>query len=201
MNLKNIFIYLIKIIIQLFIIFFSFLSIKYSLKRNTLNNYPNFIKCNFCKNIIKVNKNDLLLINKKTKIENILILIQIIPFLRNNLFLNLHDNKSLFRILKNIFSVNIIGNYEIRIKKTDIYYIIKNFNEILNFKWEILPKIEIINSVRFIINNYYNEVCLDIFDKILNFNFESYILINKQKLSYKDIKILMSKLLFIFIYS
>lgn len=68
-----------------------------------LNNYPNFIKCNFCKNIIKVNKNDLLLINKKTKIENILILIQIIPFLRNNLFLNLHDNKSLFKILKNIF--------------------------------------------------------------------------------------------------
>ena len=190
---------LIKIFFLLFIIFVFFVNFKYNLKDNILNNYPYFIKCNFCKNINVLDNNDLLLINKNTKIENILILIQIIPFLKNNLFLNLQNNKNLFIFLKNIFFEKIVGKFKIKINKNDIYYIINHFNEILNYRWEIFPKIEIINSVRYIINNYYNEFCLDIFDKILNLNLEHYLQNKKDILSYKDIKILISKFFCIYL--
>ena len=48
--------------------------------------------------------------------------------------------------------------------------------------------------VRYIINNYYNESFLEIFDKALNLNLRLYIQNKKNKFSLKEIKQLMSKL-------
>ena len=73
------------------------------------------------------------------------------------------------------------------------YYLVQRFNEIINYKWEIIPDLNLINQLRYIINNFYNEYCLDLFDKALNFNLNNYIKINKTNFSSKDINNLMSK--------
>lgn len=51
----------------------------------------------------------------------------------------------------------------------------------------------------YIINNYYNKICLEIFDKALNMNLNLYIRNKKKKISFKEINRLMSKLLRIFL--
>ena len=168
---------------------------------DSLNNYPYFISFHFINNIFIKDNDDLLLDLEKTKIENILILIEIIPFLKKNLFLNLQNKKKLYPFFNKIFNRKNIDDYNIIINKTDIFYLIQNFKELLDYKWELFPKLKIINSVRFIINNYYNELCLEIFDKALNMNLDLYIQNKKNTLSSKEISRLMGKLLkYIFFY-
>ena len=95
---------------------------------------------------------------------------------------------------KIFYEKEIFNNNTLRITRKDIYYLIVNFNELWNYKWEIFPELEEINKVRYIINNYYNESFLEIFDKALNFNLRLYIQNKKNKFSLKEIKQLMSKL-------
>ena len=49
------------------------------------------------------------------------------------------------------------------------------------------------NCLRYIINNYYNETLLNIFDKSLNLNLKRYIKIMKNNLSFNEFNNLMSK--------
>lgn len=95
---------------------------------------------------------------------------------------------------KIFYEKEIFNNNTLRITRKDIYYLIVNFNELWNYKWEIFPELEEINKVRYIINNYYNESFLEIFDKALNLNLRLYIQNKKNKFSLKEIKQLMSKL-------
>jgi hypothetical protein len=57
-----------------------------------------------------------------------------------------------------------------------------------------------LNNLRYIINNYYNEQNLVVFQKSLNMNYKSYIQNNFKELSYKEISILLSKYFINFIY-
>jgi len=49
-----------------------------------------------------------------------------------------------------------------------------------------------LNNLRYIINNYYNESSLIIFQKSLNMNYKLYIQ-KKNEMTYKEIKKLLSK--------
>ena len=73
----------------------------------------------------------------------------------------------------------------------DFQLIKKNIIKFLNYKWELIPNQNILNIIRFALNNYYNEVDFQLFDKILNINFKYYI--NSNILSIDAITSLMSK--------
>ncbi len=127
-------------------------------------------------NIIWENDKDSLLKIKASKIENIILLVEIMPFLKKDLLIYLNNNKDLYKLFNKIFyEKEIFNNNTLRITRKDIYYLIVNFNELWNYKWELFPELEEINKVRYIINNYYNESFLEIFDKALNLNLRLYI--------------------------
>jgi hypothetical protein len=66
-------------------------------------------------------------------------------------------------------------------------------NELLNYNWELNPVKFMMDNLNYIINNYYNEQNIEIFQKSLNMNFKTYIQSKKKTLSYKDIESLLSK--------
>lgn len=159
---------------------------------------------NFYDNIEEYKKNINIFLNiKKTKIENIFLLLAILPILKNNSTIIYRiNNKDIFNLFKKIFIYKKIKNKIIKINENDFHYFNENFNHFLGYKWELIPKKNIINNLRYIINNFYNESCLEIFDKSLNLNFKYFIKKKKNKLSSKDINNLFSKFfayLFIFI--
>lgn len=157
-----------------------------------------FIDDNFYEQISEINSNINLFINiQKTKIENIFLLIGVIPFLKNNSTIIFRINKKeIYQLFKNIFIYKKINNKIIKIYEYDLQYLNEKFNDLMNYKWEFIPKKIMINNFRYIINNYYNEYCLEIFDQSLNLNYKYYIHNNKNKLSLEDIKDLMSKFLY-----
>ena len=188
-NGKNLLKFIIIVLLFLFLIF----DFEDNALNNRINNITNDILKDF--NIISENDKDSLLKIKASKIENIILLVEIMPFLKKDLLIYLNNNKDLFKLFKKIFyEKEIFNNNTLRITRKDIYYLIVNFNELWNYKWEIFPELEEINKVRYIINNYYNESFLEIFDKALNFNLRLYIQNKKNKFSLKEIKQLMSKL-------
>jgi hypothetical protein len=65
--------------------------------------------------------------------------------------------------------------------------------KLLYYKWELIPKIFILNNLRHIINNYYNETNFKILEKSMYMNYKSYIQRNNKKMTYKEIKSLLSK--------
>lgn len=160
---------------------------------NIDNHYSQFRK--------KINEKNLnlLLSKKKAKIEKIFLLLKSIPFIKKKIIIKMKNNKDLYIFIKDIFKIKKINNGFIYINKKDFKYIIKYFNEIIYYEWELIPKKFLINDLRFVINNYYNEICLEIFDNALNYNLQLYIKNNKKILNDKDIINLMSKYyLFIF---
>ena len=102
------------------------------------------------------------------------------------------NDKEIYILFKCIFK-----NRKIRkINNISIYdypILEENFNDLINYKWELIPNHNIQKILRFIINKYYNETCVDIFDKSLNFNLKNYINNRKKELSIKQIKQLMCK--------
>lgn len=154
-----------------------------------------FLNRNFYDDIEEYKKNiNILLSIKKTKIENIFLLLAIMPILKNNsTILYKINNKDIFNLFKKIFINKKIKNKIIKIYENDFHYFNKNFNHFLNYKWEFIPKKIILNNLRYIINNFYNESCLEIFDKSLNLNFKYFIKKEKNKLSSNDINNLFSK--------
>ena len=154
-----------------------------------------FMDKNFYENILEINQKINLFINiKKTKIENIFLLIGIVPFLKNNSSIIYKINKKeIFKLFKNIFKKIKIKNKIIKINENNFKFFIEKFNELINYKWEIIPTKTISNNIRYIINNYFNESCLEIFDKSLNFNFKYYLKNRKKQFSSGEINDLISK--------
>ena len=165
----------------------------FKINYNCSNNI--FIENNFHEDIVDIIQNINLFINiKLTKIENIFLLIGIVPFLKNNSIITYKiNNKDINELFKIIFKDKIIKDKVIRLKEYDFQYFIERFNDLLNYKWELIPKKKILNNIRSIINNYYNESCLEIFDKSLNLNFKYFIQNKRKKFSLESINDLMSK--------
>jgi len=157
-----------------------------------------FIDYKFYEEISEINSKINILINiKKTKIENIFLLIAIVPFLKDNSTISFRINKKeIYELFKIIFNNKIIKNRIIKFNEYDLNNLKEKFNDLINYKWDFIPKPIINNNFRYIINNYYNENCLEIFEQSLNLNYQYYIHINKNKLSLEDINDLMSKFLY-----
>ena len=81
----------------------------------------------------------------------------------------------------------------IKLKKEDFGEKQNELIKLLNYEWEIIPSIKIINFMRYIINNYYHEDCLTIFDTSLNLNYKVYIEKNRNNISLKMKSELISK--------
>ena len=107
---------------------------------------------------------------ENTKIENIFMLIIIFPFLKENctIFYQIENRKN-YNIYKSIFKGirNTRNPYTIYLN--DLIYFINNLKKFF-FEWDFIPDNFLINNLRYIINNYYNETFLNIFDKSLNLN-------------------------------
>ena len=205
--------FLVQILLITFFIFFNFKNYNYK-NNHSLNYYFSHLICKFlvfndsfnCPILIFKNKNFYdnikenrtkfkLMINiKKTKIENILLLIGIVPFLNKKSIITFKINeKNLFFLLKNIFKDRTLNNRIVEISKNDFHYFIDNFNELVNYNWELIPNNNLINNIRYILNKYYNQFCRDIFDKSLNNNFKNYIHKINNKLSFEKLEDLLSK--------
>lgn len=148
---------------------------------------------NFFNEINETSRNITLLIElNRTNIENLIILIGTIPFVKNNsIFLYHVKNVKTYEIIKKILRNKTISNKNIIMTEKDFQLIKKNIIKFLNYKWELIPNQNILNIIRFALNNYYNEVDFQLFDKILNINFKYYI--NSNILSIDAITSLMSK--------
>ena len=210
---KNKFILFIKIIIITFFLFlkinknenkslkyyFSYYIFKFFIFKDNFKCINQIFKNkNFYDNIKENKKSINYIINiKKTKIENILILIGIVPFLKNksNILYKI-NNKEIYNIFKKIFIDKKIKNRFIKINEYDFHYFIENFNDLVNYKWKLIPDKNIIDNIRYILNKYYNEFCKELFDKSLNLNFKNFIHNKKGILSFKAMEKLMSKSFF-----
>lgn len=163
-----------------------------------------FNNIHFYEDIIEINENVQLFLNiKKTRIEHIFILIGIFPFLKNNSSITYKINdKETYKLFKHIFK-NKHMKRSIIINKEDFHFIIEEFKDLLSYNWKLIPNNNISQTIRYIINNFYNETFLDIFDKSLNLNIKYYIKKKKGEISNEQIKELMCKfknylLIFIF---
>lgn len=198
-NYKKLIIFF-KINLSIYIIFLIFETNNLFKEGINLVNFINNKDFQFMKEISRDNFN-LILSKKTSKIEIIFILIQAIPFINKKIIIEKKKNLKLFGILNDVFKFKKRKkNYKLYIDKTDYDYFANNFNKLIYYKWEFFPNKILINNLRYIINNYYNENCLEIFDKALNLNFKVYIQKNKRNFSFKVIYNLMSKYFFIYFY-
>jgi len=171
---------------------FLFYSINYKCPMNFYSND------NIYNDIIAINRDVNLLINiKKSKLENIILLLGIIPFLKNNSTLSYKiNNKGIYKFFKKILN-NSIKYKVIKFVYNDLHTFNKIIEKLLYYEWELIPKKFMLDNLRFIINNYYNEENLDIFQKSLNMNYKSYIQSKKFEMTYDEIKNFLSKLIII----
>ena len=65
--------------------------------------------------------------------------------------------------------------------------------ELLNYKWEMIPDKVMLDNLRYIINNYYNESNFNIFQKSLYMNYDFYIKRKRKEITYSDLVSLLSK--------
>jgi len=154
-----------------------------------------FTSTSFYDEIIEINKDINLLINiKKPKLENIFLLLCIIPFLKNNSTLSYKiKNKEIDNFLKKAFKNKRIKYKIIKFDYNDFKSFNEKINELLNYNWELIPVKFMLDNLNYIINNYYDEPNIKLFQSSLNMNFKSYIQGKKKELSYKDIESLLSK--------
>ena len=157
---------------------------------------------NFYNDILEINNNIKLLMNiNKSKLENIFLLLCIIPFLKNNSTLTYKINdKGIYKHFGKKLNKK-IKHKIVNLYYDDLQYFNKNIEHLLYYKWELIPNNFMLNNLRYIINNYYNEPNLDVFQKSLNINYKAYIQNKKNEMTFVEIKELLSKLLLIlFIY-
>ena len=192
--MKNKYIFF-KSYILAFILYLKFDSNNIFINNFKNEHYNNNHYVEFMINISKKNLCDLLN-EKKYKNEIIILLINYIKFIKKKNIINKNKNKKTYLLLKNIYKNKFYKEEYIGIYKNDYYYLIQQFDEIINYKWEIIPEKILIDNLRYIIRNYYNEKCLEAFDKALNYNLRIYIQNNKNNFSYQEISHLMSKYFF-----
>ena len=105
-------------------------------------------------------------------------MVKIIPFLKDKISIIIKISKNLYPFFKKTFKNQKLKNNIIKFNNHYFKYLIKNFENIFDYDWELIPKLDDINRVRYVINNYYNEFCLKIFDKYLNHNLNNYFIIS-----------------------
>jgi hypothetical protein len=133
----------------------------------------------------------------KSRLENIILLLSIIPFLKNNSTISYKINeKGLYKFFKKILNKK-IKNRIIKLDYNDLFFFNERMKALLLFKWELIPKQVILDSLRYIINNHYNETNSVLFQESLNMNYMSYIQNKINEITYDEIKNLLSKLIII----
>jgi hypothetical protein len=65
--------------------------------------------------------------------------------------------------------------------------------KLLYYMWELIPKQFMLDNFRYIINNYYKESNLKVFEESLNMNYISYIQNKINEITFEEIKNLLSK--------
>jgi len=168
---------------------FFYLSINY--------NCPSKLSMNndFYEEALGINNNIDLLINIKiSKLESIILLLGILPFLKNNSTLCYKTNsKENYNFVKKFFKNKKIKHKIIKFDYNDFNTFNEKIVELLNYKWEIIPEKFILDNIRYIINNYYNESNFDIYQKSLYINYNFYIQKAKIDINLKDLVSLLSK--------
>ena len=130
----------------------------------------------------------------RNNIENLLLLMATIPFLRNNSNITfIIKNYKTFKNLKKAFKNKFFTKKSFNINESAFHQIKHKLINLLNYKWEIIPNKNIINIIRYTINNYYDETFLDLFDRFLNLNYKYYL--ESNVLSFENQISLMSKFL------
>ena len=160
-----------------------------------------FINNDFYEDILEINNNIDLLINIKiSKLESIFLLFGIIPFLKNNSTLSYKANsKENLIFIKNLFKNKKIKHKIIKFDYNDFNTFNENMDELLNYKWELIPKTFILDNLRYIINNYYKISNFDIYQKSLYMNYNFYIQKKKKNINFKDLVSLLSKCYYYYI--
>jgi hypothetical protein len=181
----------IKILSLFMLITIIYISIKTKTNYEAILDYPKFIIGEYKKIFDFLNKKKTLdLFRKKSKIENIFILISIFPFFKKEIILT--KKNTLYNLYKKI--LNIKNNKVIKIYKNNKTDFSLKFKDLLYYKWEDLPNKNKTNYIRHILYHYYPEECLYIYEKSLNLNIKYYIDNNREKISYEFITDLMSKI-------
>ena len=157
-----------------------------------------FLNDNIYNDILDINNNINLLINiKKSKLENIFLLLGIIPFLKKNSTLSYKiNNKGIYKLFKNILNDK-MKNKIIKFGCNDLYSFNKIMTKLLYYNWELIPKKLMLDHFRYIVNNYYNDQNLILFQESLNMNYKSYIQSKRNELTYVELTNLLSKLIII----
>ena len=137
------------------------------------------------------------LINIKiSKLESIFLLLGIIPFLKNNSTLSYKiNNKEIYNFIKEVFKNKIkkINHKIIKLDFIDFKTVNEKLEELLNYRWELIPEKIILDNIRYIIDNYYNESNFDIFQKSLYMNYNFYIQLKKKEITFNNLVNLLSK--------
>lgn len=161
---------------------------------NCLNDI--YINNNFYDNLKDIKNNIRLSLKNinESKIENMIILIGLMPFIKGKSKIEYKiKNKDIYNYFKIFTNIKIKKNNIIILTNSDYQYFNGKFCQLFNFKWEFIPKNFILNHLRYIINHYYNSNCLNTFDKALNLNFDYYLRDKKFLLSSIKINDLFSK--------
>ena len=156
-----------------------------------------FANNDFYEDIKEINSNIDLLINIKiSKLENIFLLLGIIPFLKNNSTLSYKiNNKEIYNFIKELFKnkKKKINHKFIKLDFIDFKCFNEKLEELLNYKWELIPEKIILDNIRYIIDNYYNESNFDIFQKSLYMNYNFDIKLKKKEITFNNLVNLLSK--------
>ena len=164
----------------------------FNINYNCSSKFKNF---DFYEDVLEINNNIELLINIKiSKLENIVLLLGIIPFLKNNSTLSYKiNNKEIYNHVKKIFKNKKIKHKIIKLEYNDFNIFNEKIDELLNYKWELIPEKVMLDNLRYVINNYYNESNFNIFQRALNINYDLYIQRKRKELTYSYLVSLLSK--------
>jgi hypothetical protein len=171
---------------------FLFFTINYKCSMNF------FLNDNIYNDILEINSNVNLLINiKKSKLENIFLILSIIPFLKKNSTLSYKiNNKGIYKFFKKILNEKM--KYKIiKFCYNDLHSFNKILKKLLYYNWELIPKKLMLDHFRYIVNNYYNDSNLILFQESLNMNYKSYLQNKRNEITYDELKNLLSKLIII----
>ena len=151
----------------------------------------------FFYNLKGINRNVHLSIDIKAKslIENIIFIIGIVPFLKYNSTINYKiSNNNIYQFFEKNFIKKSIKDQTAIFDFHDLKVIKQKFHIIINFIWDIIPEKIILDNIRYIIEKYYDEKCLMIFEKSLNNNYKYFIDNNKDEvIKQKSFRNLISK--------
>lgn len=164
----------------------------FNINYNCSSKFKNY---DFYEDVLEINNNIELLMNIKiSKLENIVLLLGIIPFLKSNSTLSYKiNNKEIYNHAKKIFKNKKIKHKIIKLDYKDFNKINEKIDELLNYKWELIPEKVMLDNLRYAINNYYNESNFNIFQISLNTNYDIYIQNKIKDLTYSDLVSLLSK--------